>query len=219
MRFLSRLRRSRSQSSAGLEKSPAAAHKLLARAAAGDSRALERLYEAHVDSLYAFVFYRVGRDPALAEDVVQETFASALDRMDTFAPARGSLQSWLCSLSRNIIRDQLRAHRRSDELAAMWERIDHSLAQIFESLDRAPLSDEVIARAETCDMVNMTIANLPERYREILQRKYIQGQSLDALASDLRMSSEAAKSLLARARRAFREAFSTLSQQTAEVDV
>jgi RNA polymerase sigma-70 factor (ECF subfamily) len=219
MRLLSRMRRSRTQSSADPQGSPAAARKLLARAAAGDERALERVYETHVDSLYAFVFYRVGRDPALAEDVVQETFAAALDRMGAFEPERGSLQSWLCSLSRNVIRDHLRAHRRSDELAAMWERIDQSLAQIFESLDRAPLSDEVIARAETRDMVNMTIANLPERYREILRRKYIQGQSLDAMSSELRMSREAAKSLLARARRAFRETFSTLSQQMAEVDV
>ena len=36
----------------------------------GDRRAIERFYDAHVDGLYAFVFYRVGRDASLAEDVV-----------------------------------------------------------------------------------------------------------------------------------------------------
>ncbi len=190
--------------------------KLLAKAAAGSERALEQLYDAHVDGLYAFIFYRVGRDPALAEDVVQETFAAALDRIDDFDPERGPLKSWLYSLSRNIARDQLRGHRRSAELAAMWDRIDRSLAQIFESLDREPLADEVIALAETRDMVNITIAHLPERYRDVLERKYIQGSSLAALADELGMSNEAAKSLLARARRAFRETFSTLSQEMAE---
>ena len=45
---------------------------LLRTAAAGDPGALTRLYAAHVDSLYAFAFYRAGRDPGLAEDIVQE---------------------------------------------------------------------------------------------------------------------------------------------------
>ena len=191
--------------------------KLLARAAAGNERALTELYEAHVDRLYAFVFYRVGRNAELAEDAVQETFTAALDRIDQFDPERGSLESWLFTLSRNVIRDQLRGHRRSQDFAAMWERIDRSLAQIFESLDRVPLSDEVIALAETRDMVNMTIAHLPDNYRNVLERKYVAGESLAKLARDLDISAEAAKSLLARARRAFRETFATLSKEMAQV--
>jgi RNA polymerase sigma-70 factor, ECF subfamily len=191
--------------------------RLLRKAADGDERALEHLYETHLDGLYAFVFYRVDRDPALAEDVVQETFARALDRRADFDPERGSVGSWLCTLSRNVIRDHLRAHRRADELAATWERIDRSLAQIFEALDTAPLPGEVMARAETRDLVNMTIANLPERYRTALTRKYVDGRSLEAIAAELQLSPDAVKSLLARARRAFRATFSTLCESMAEV--
>jgi len=190
--------------------------RLLERAARGDEAHLEQLYEANVDGLYAFVFYRVGQDAALAEDVVQETFTRALDQLDRYDAGRGSVQSWLCTCSRNVIRDHLRAHRRASELAAMWERIDETLAQIFESLERAPLSDEVIERAETRDLVNMTIANLPEKYRTALEWKYIEGDSLETLAARLALSEVAVKSLLARARRAFRETFSTLSQSMAE---
>jgi RNA polymerase sigma-70 factor (ECF subfamily) len=190
---------------------------MLELASRGDERALTRLYEANVDGLFAFVWYRVGRDQTLAEDVVQETFTRALDRWDDFDPSRGSLSSWLCSSSRNVIRDHLRAHRRADELANAWERIDETLAQVFAALDRAPLSDEVIERSETRDLVNMTIANLPENYRTVLVRKYIDGDSLSALAAHLSLSEVAAKSLLARARRAFRETFTTLSQNLAEV--
>lgn len=193
--------------------------KLLAKAAAGHERALEELYNAHVDGLYAFVFYRVGRDPALAEDVVQETFFAALSRIQDFDPERGSLSSWLHTLSRNIIRDQLRAHHRAHEWVAQWERIDRSLAQIFEALDQTPLSDEIMARAETRDMVGMTIANLPENYREILQRKYVDGDSLEALARDLGSSPTAVKSLLARARRAFRETFAALTRELTEAEI
>jgi RNA polymerase sigma-70 factor (ECF subfamily) len=199
-----------------LKRKPRAA-RLLQRASRGDERAIEALYDDNVDGLYGFVWYRVGRDDALAEDVVQETFTRAIDRWESYDPGRGSILSWLCTTSRNVIRDQLRSHRRSDELAATWDRIDESLAQIFAALDRTPLPHEVIARSETRDLVNMTIANLPEKYRTILLRKYIDGASLSSLAANFDMSEVAAKSLLARARRAFRETFSTLSASLAEV--
>src|SRR5258708_37467698 len=73
----------------------------------GDRTAIGRFYDAHVDGLYAFVFYRVGRDATLAEDVVQETFAVALSRQADYDPQRGSVGSWLAVLSRNVIRDHL----------------------------------------------------------------------------------------------------------------
>jgi len=198
----------------------ASAHRdrrLLRRAAAGGTADLEALYEANVDGLYAFVLYRVGRDSALAEDAVQETFTVALDRMDDYSPERGSLGSWLCMLSRNVCRELLRGHRRANELSEAWQRIDESLGQIFAALAEEPLSDELIDREETRDLVNMTIANLPERYRTALERKYVRGDSMHELAGALGLSEAATKSLLARARRAFRETFVTVCQTMAEV--
>ncbi|MEZ4363908.1 MAG: sigma-70 family RNA polymerase sigma factor [Kofleriaceae bacterium] len=186
-------------------------------AAAGDHGALGRLYDDHVDGLYAFVYYRVGGDAALAEDVVQETFALALRRRADYDPARGALATWLSTLSRNVIRDHLRAHRRGDELSAAWQQIDQSLGQIFAALAEHPLPGEVLQRAETRDLVNMAIANLPETYRTALTRKYVDDVSLEQLASSLGISVEATKSLLARARRAFRETFAALSHTFSEV--
>lgn len=189
---------------------------LLRRAAGGDAASVERFYSAHVDGLYAFVFYRVGRDPALAEDVVQEVFLDALARASAFDPARGSLRAWLYSGSRNVIRRALRSHRRSDELVQTWARIDATLTQVFAALERQPLSDEVLARDETRDLVHMTIANLPDEYRDALERKYVHGESLREIAGRLALSEDAVKSLLARARRAFRDTFTTLTHAFGE---
>ena len=188
----------------------------LARAAGGDGEAIGRFYDAHVDALYAFVFYRVGRDADLAEDVVQETFTRALDRARDYDPARGGVVAWLCTMSRNVIRDQLRAAKRA-ELLDTWERIDTSLSAIFDALGEAPLPGEVLERAETRALVTITISHLPEQYRTVLARKYIDGDSLETLARDLRLSTDAVKSLLARARRAFRDTFATLGHSLHEV--
>ena len=182
----------------------------------GDKVAIGRFYDAHVDGLYAFVFYRVGRDATLAEDVVQETFARALAKQDAYDPARGSVGSWLTVMSRNVIRDHLRAHRRSEELQTTWERIDATLAQVFAAMAERPLPGEVLERAETRDLVHMAVANLPDQYRNALTRKYVDGESLETLASELGISIDATKSLLARARRAFRDTFATLSANFSE---
>jgi RNA polymerase sigma-70 factor (ECF subfamily) len=188
----------------------------LQAARSGDKAAIVRLYDAHVDALYTFIYYRVGRDTALAEDVVQETFAIALTRQADYDPARGSVGSWLTVLSRNVIRDHLRAHTRSDELATTWERIDATLAQTFASMAERPLPGEVLEREETRDLVHMAIANLPEQYRTALTRKYVDGESLETLAGEFGISVDATKSLLARARRAFRDTFATLSANFSE---
>jgi len=188
----------------------------LGAAQRGDRDAIGRFYDAHVDALYGFVLHRVGCDTALAEDVVQETFTLALARRGEHDPARGSVASWLTVLSRNVIRDHLRAHTRSDQLHATWQRIDATLAQSFAAMAERPLPGEVLERAETRDLVHMAVANLPEQYRTALTRKYLDGESLETLAGELGLSVDATKSLLARARRAFRDTFATLSSHLSE---
>lgn|SRR5690349_9025801 len=189
----------------------------LRAAGRGDADAIGRFYDANVDGLYAFVYYRVGRDASLAEDVVQNTFALAIERAKDYDPARGSVGAWLTTLSRNVIRDHLRAHRRADELAQTWDRIDRSLSQVYQALADEPLPGEVLERAETRDLVNMAIAHLPEQYRTVLARKYVDGEPLETLASELGISVDATKSLLARARRAFRDTFAALGKTLTEV--
>jgi RNA polymerase sigma-70 factor (ECF subfamily) len=133
-----------------------------------------------------------------------------------YDPARGSIATWLAVLSRNVIRDHLKAARRSNELAQTWQRVDASLAQMFAAMAEKPLPGEALERAETRDLVHMAIANLPEQYRVVLQRKYVDGERLDTLAGELGLSVDATKSLLARARRAFRDTFATLSAHLSE---
>jgi RNA polymerase sigma-70 factor (ECF subfamily) len=185
---------------------------LIQRVTAGDPQALSDLYEAHVDGLYTFVFYRVGKDKTLAEDAVQETFLQALDKFASFDPKRGTFFSWLCITSKNVTRKLLRAHHRGEELQNMWDRIDQALIKVFSSLEEAPLTDEILAREETREMVKMSIAQLPERYRAVLEGHYLKGESIKDLMGRLSLTEDAAKSLLLRARKAFKETFSTITE-------
>ena len=183
---------------------------LLRAAAAGDGGAVTRLYAAHVDALYAFAFYRAGRDPALAEDIVHDTLLDALRHASQFDPSRGDLRAFLLLRLRNVARAQLRDHHRSHALASAWDQREATLAQIFQSLEGAPAGDELLARAETRELVHLAIAGLADNHRVALTRKYVHGDSLQLVGARLGLSEDAAKSLLARARRAFRDAFTAL---------
>ena len=190
---------------------------LLARVDAGEAEALERFYELAVDGLYAFVFYRVGKDAALAEDVVQDTFLVALGRTREFDARRGSLGSWVCQLSRNVIRSALRARGRVEELD-MWTRIDEGLAEAFARMGGEPLAPDVLERRETRDLVHVAMSHLSDAHRTVLERKYFEDRSLAEIATELALSEDATKSLLARARHAFRETFQSLGRTLTEAE-
>jgi RNA polymerase sigma-70 factor (ECF subfamily) len=173
--------------------------------------AVERWFLSHANLVYTFVFYRVGRDEELAEEVVQETFLRALQEIDRYDPQRGSMGTWLCFVARNRIRKALRERGRYREVGVPWERIDRRLLEAYQGLDAAPLADETLERDETADLVRMTLANLPEKYREALRLHYCERRSLEQIAALNGSTAGAVKSLLHRARLAFKAAFETLA--------
>ena len=75
-----------------------------------------------------------------------------------------------------------------------------------------PVAADVLEREETREMVNATMSQLPPHYREALEAKYIQRQTVRQIAAHRATSDKAVESLLTRARQAFRETFLALAQ-------
>ena len=177
----------------------------------GDPAALRTWFQDHVDDLYGFIYYRVSNDRQAAADVTQATFACALAKLGDFDPARGTMSAWLRLTSRNLIRDHLKASRREIPLTEIWNRIDLVLEKQFLEMDEQELPSRALERSETRELVSMTLAVLPAHYRQVLDAKYLDEQSLEAIASSRGVSIDTIKSLLKRARSAFRQTFQTLS--------
>ena len=184
----------------------------LTRIRAGDPEALAAWFNDHVDALYGFAYYRVGKDPDLAADATQSTFALALERLADFDPRRGEMLTWLRLLSRNVIRDLLSRHRKAAQLQDAWDNIDRSLQQAYQSIDRDLLPDAALERQETRELVGMTLANLPPHYRQVLEAKYMEERTLEAIARMRSATIDSVKAMLRRARAAFRETFLTLAR-------
>ncbi len=180
----------------------------------GTPENLRRFYEAHVDGLYRYAYYRVGKDRHLAEEVVQETFLAAMRRPEDYDPVRGEPLAWLCNLSRNCIRAALKKHREKQTLIQQWDRIDARLAQTADASATSPLPEAALQATETRELVGVTLAQLPQAYRQALEAKYLEGRSVQAMAAAAGSTEDAVKSLLARAREAFRRAFRVLAETT-----
>lgn len=184
------------------------------RAVQGDAESVRLLAEAVLQPLYTFCLYRVGGDTHRCEEVVQETLVRALRDLERYDPARSgdNIFPWLTGLARNEISRVLARDRRSLSLDALWTRIDRELLPLYQCLEAEPLDEELLRREETRQLVDMTLSQLPPRYREALEAKYVSGVSVSDLAILWHSTEKAVESQLSRARKAFRATFLTLAR-------
>jgi len=183
-------------------------------ALAGNSEAIDALAQAALEPLYRFCFYRVGRNRHLCEEVVQETMLRAIRDLHRYEPdrAEGNIFPWLTGLARNEIRRVLVHKSAAVSLEILWSRIDAQLRDLLGRLESQPFGEDVLARAETCEIVGATMSQLPTHYREALEAKYVHGASVHQIAADWGLSEKAVESQLTRARKAFRTMFLALVQ-------
>jgi RNA polymerase sigma-70 factor (ECF subfamily) len=184
----------------------------LRRLARGNAQTIEQWFNAYANSLYTFIFYRVGKDSALAADIVQETFLDGLRQIHLFEPDRGSMFTWLTYLSRNLIKRTLRERGREISYDTIWQDIDSGLLTAFGQIATEPLPDEVIEKAETAQLVQMTLANIPANYKHVLKQYYYQLKPPKEIAVSVGVSEGAIKTMLYRARQAFKTAFLRLEK-------
>lgn len=100
---------------------------LLALIQRGDEQAMASLFDRYSKVVYS-VALRVLRDPAAAEDVLQEVFMQIWRSPDGFVATRGSLGGWLAVVSRNRSIDTLRRKRPSESVDDIALASNYNLA-------------------------------------------------------------------------------------------
>jgi RNA polymerase sigma-70 factor (ECF subfamily) len=147
----------------------------MSRMRAGDTRALEELYDRHTPMLYGLVLRIVGRSHD-AEEVLQDMWVQAWRRADTWEPARGSVAAWLITLARSRAIDRLRS------LAARQR------AETAAPPPDPPAGDAVAAGAEqrqSQQRMAAALAALGPQQREVLELAYFGGLSQSEIAARL----------------------------------
>jgi len=162
--------------------SPAADGELVARAAAGDERAIGQLYDRYGAVLFA-VAYRIAGQRADAEEVVLEAFAQAWREAPRFEAGRGSVAGWLTTIARSRALDLVRARSRRDRLtaAAAADRPGTSPAMGDFRPDPAGALDNDERRRQ----VRQALETLSAPQRQAIELAYFEGLSQSEIAERL----------------------------------
>ena len=177
---------------------------------AGSERAFDQFFDENFGRLYRFALARLGTDSDAAREVAQITLGKAVHRLSTYR-AEASLYTWLCSICRNELSDWVAKQARYRDRVVLTEDFDDVRGAV-ESLGLGELSDpeQEYRRVELLRLIQVALDKLPPRYGDVLEWKYIEGMSIKEISERMKIGTEATQSLLARARRAFADAYTAL---------
>lgn len=140
------------------------------------------------------------RDPAEAEDVLQEVLVKAHASAEQLR-APGALATWLFRIATHVGIDHLRKHGRQPEVA------DVDVAELpSDEEDAGPGLQRVVEQQEMSACVQRFLLDLPVVYRTVLLLHDLDGMSAVEIADSLGISVGNAKIRLHRARAALRAA-------------
>jgi RNA polymerase sigma-70 factor (ECF subfamily) len=151
-------------------------------------------------------------DPEGAREVVQITLTRAARKLHTFR-AESALFTWLCAICRNEVSDWLRRQGRYRDHIVLVE--DFPEVQAAVDSFHAPLEDspeQHYQRVEAMRLIQVALDRLPAKYGNVLEWKYVEGHSVKEISARLNIGTEATQSLLARAKRAFADVYSSMTK-------
>ena len=148
----------------------------------------------YMDGLYAYAMV-LSRNPALAADLVQDTYVRALKAKESLRPD-SNVKGWLFTILRNIWLNQLRHERAGPTIAELDS--DETLADVSVATTEDPL--DLYLRKQQRKRVRAAIQQLPVEFREIIILREYEELSYSEIANVLQCPMGTVMSRLARAR-------------------
>ena len=160
---------------------------MVKRAQSGDPEAFEQLYDRFYTPVYTYIYYRVG-DQALAEDLTSDVFERMVMKIDNWKPMGKPFIAWLYTIAGNLIRNHLKRQNR-----IKWFSLNDGDEDTGESLMTQigkKLQHEQLARALT---------QLTEEQQQVIILRFLQGESIAAVAAAIGKTETGIKALQRRA--------------------
>jgi RNA polymerase sigma-70 factor, ECF subfamily len=169
---------------------------LVERAQAGDADAFGLIYDRYVDTVFRFIYFRVGNRP-LAEDLTADTFLRALKRIGSFTWQGRDLGAWLVTIARNLVADHFKSGR---------YRLEVTTGDVLDAdrEDRGPEGSPEIAVVDHITNVALLTAvrQLNPEQQECIVLRFLHGFSVAETAQAMQKNEGAIKALQYRAVRA-----------------
>jgi len=155
----------------------------------GDQKAQFQIYKLYYKAMYN-TSLRIVNDTMEAEDIMQESFLSAFEKIDTYS-GTVSFGAWLKKIVVNRSLDSLNKRK------AVFEDINSHFGIRDDSGEEREGNEEIDVKVEE---VKEAIERLPDGYRVILSLYLLEGYDHDEIAEILSINSSTSRSQLSRAK-------------------
>jgi RNA polymerase sigma-70 factor (ECF subfamily) len=174
---------------------------LMLRVKAGDLEAFEALVTRHQHSVVGTAAKMLG-NVTEAEDIGQQVFVRVWKSATHYQPS-AKFTTWLMTITRNLVFNELRRRRRAQLISIEGEQEDAMRHQFAD--EEAPPPSEELLDAELQEAIDAAIASLPKKQRLAIVLRRYEGMPYEEIAKVLKTSVAAVKSILFRARADLKE--------------
>jgi RNA polymerase sigma-70 factor, ECF subfamily len=167
----------------------------------GDSGAWTELVKAHHRRVYSLC-YRFTGSSHDAEDLTQDVFLKVYGNLAAFDLARGTFQTWVTTMTRNLLVDHFRRskqQRATDSMDAGWDdKDDPTIAARLSA--SGPTQHDRAAQKEIAKMVQEALTRISPELREAVILRDLQDMDYKEIAQVLRIPEGTVKSRISRGR-------------------
>lgn len=168
----------------------------------GEERAFQEVVERYQTRLLNFVYRTIG-DRERAEDLVQEVFVRVYRHMARFDQSK-KFSTWIYTIASNLAKNELRNRSRNplvffQTIKKNWHDDDRPLQ--FEDAYSRP--DDLYRKRHLRELVEASVAQLPEHHRQVFVLRELEGKSYEEIAEITGCNLGTVKSRLNRARNSF----------------
>jgi RNA polymerase sigma-70 factor (ECF subfamily) len=179
--------------------------RMIEEAQRGRLDAMRPLLERYAQPLYATVILPRLGDAASAEDVLRDTLATAVEKIDRFTWQGKTIYPWLRQIAINKVFDVHRSAKRSRRLADAMAHETSDASDPTTHADALLMADE--ERALHRARIEEVLVTLPERYRQAIELRLVHELSREECARRLDVTVGTFDVVLHRAVRSFRKKF------------
>jgi RNA polymerase sigma-70 factor, ECF subfamily len=192
---------------------------LMAAYRAGDVRAFERLVSRHEKPVWNFL-RRFVRDPAAAEDLLQEVFLRVIKGADEWK-GTAKFSTWMYTIARNLCVDH--ARRAVHRVASSLDGPEHASAEDAPSLHEripspAPRADDLAADRQAAARIDQAVAALPAEQREVFLMREVMEMPFAEIAAAVGVTEPTVKSRMRYALEKLRGSLAELANGSAGIN-
>ncbi len=161
---------------------------LVQRSQAGDQDAFARLYDAYLDRIYRYVYFRVN-DQQLAEDITSQVFLKSWEKLGSYQTDTSPFIAWIYRIAHNMVIDNYRTKK----IPISIENVNPTEISHEDAID-----EKLDFQAES-QQLRQALQELTEEQQQVLILKFVAQQSTAEIAQQLGKQPGAIRALQMRA--------------------